>query len=146
MLANQELVSLIKGLGVGIGEQFDISGLRYHKIVFMTDADVDGSHISTLLLTFFFRYMPEVIKGGHVYLAKPPLFGLHKGTGSGRKTTYVYDENALERILSEKIKEPVQHLKCYQLFLQLLHFRLQLYGLLFSGGLVFLPSGRFRPV
>lgn len=105
MLANQELVSLIKGLGVGIGEQFDISGLRYHKIVFMTDADVDGSHISTLLLTFFFRYMPEVVAGGHVYLAKPPLFGLIKGTGASRKIDYIYDEVELERVLAEKIAE-----------------------------------------
>lgn len=105
MLANAELVSLIKGLGVGIGEQFDISGLRYHKIVFMTDADVDGSHISTLLLTFFFRYMPEVIKAGHVYLAKPPLFGLIKGTGSNRKIDYIYDEDELEKTLSRKIEE-----------------------------------------
>lgn len=105
MLANAELVSLIKGLGVGIGEQFDIEGLRYHKIVFMTDADVDGSHISTLLLTFFFRYMPEVIMGGYVYLAKPPLFGLIKGTGVGRKIDYVYDERALDEILTQKIEE-----------------------------------------
>lgn len=105
MLANQELVSLIKGLGVGIGEQFDIEGLRYHKIVFMTDADVDGSHISTLLLTFFFRYMPEVVKGGYVYLAKPPLFGLIKGTGVNRKIDYIYDEEALEKTLAEKIAE-----------------------------------------
>ncbi len=105
MLANQELVSLIKGLGVGIGDQFDISGLRYHKVIFMTDADVDGLHIATLLMTFFFRYMPEVIKAGHVYLAKPPLFGLTKGTGSNRKIDYVYDEVALEKKLSEKIEE-----------------------------------------
>lgn len=105
MLANQELVSLIKGLGVGIGDQFDISGLRYHKIVFMTDADVDGSHISVLLLTFFFRYMPEVIAGGHVYLAKPPLFGLIKGTGASRKIDYIYDEMELEKVLDEKIAE-----------------------------------------
>lgn len=105
MLANAELVSLIKGLGVGIGEQFDISGLRYHKIVFMTDADVDGSHISTLLLTFFFRYMPDIIKAGHVYLAKPPLFGLIKGTGNGRKIDYIYDEDALEKTLTDKIAE-----------------------------------------
>ena len=105
MLANQELVSLIKGLGVGIGEQFDINGLRYDKIVFMTDADVDGSHISTLLLTFFFRYMPDVIKEGHVYLAKPPLFGLIKGTGNTRKIDYIYDEDALEQTLTSKIEE-----------------------------------------
>lgn len=105
MLANQELVSLIKGLGVGIGDQFDIEGLRYHKIIFMTDADVDGLHIATLLMTFFFRYMPEVIKAGHVYLAKPPLFGLTKGTGANRKIDYVYDEVALEKKLTEKIEE-----------------------------------------
>ena len=105
MLANQELVSLIKGLGVGIGEQFDLGGLRYDKIIFMTDADVDGLHIATLLMTFFFRYMPDVITAGHVYLAKPPLFGLSKGTGSNRKIDYVYDEVALEKKLTEKIAE-----------------------------------------
>ena len=105
MLANQELVSLIKGLGVGIGDQFDINGLRYNKIIFMTDADVDGLHIATLLMTFFFRYMPEVIKAGHVYLAKPPLFGLTKGTGNNRKIDYLYDEVALEKKLAEKIAE-----------------------------------------
>ena len=105
MLANQELVSLIKGTGVGIGEQFDINGLRYDKIIFMTDADVDGLHIATLLMTFFFRYMPDVIKEGHVYLAKPPLFGLIKGTGNQRKIDYMYDENALEAKLTEKINE-----------------------------------------
>jgi len=105
MFANAELVSLIKALGVGIGEQFDLGGLRYYKIVFMTDADVDGAHISTLLLTFFFRYMPEVIAGGHVYLAKPPLFGLVKGTGGARKIDYVYDEAELEKILEKKIEE-----------------------------------------
>ncbi len=105
MLANQELVSLIKGLGVGIGEQFDINGLRYDKIVFMTDADVDGLHIATLLMTFFFRYMPQVIEEGHVYLAKPPLFGLIKGTGNTRKIDYLYDEVALEAKLTEMIEE-----------------------------------------
>ena len=105
MLANQELVSLIKGLGVGIGDQFNIDGLRYDKIIFMTDADVDGLHIATLLMTFFFRYMPEVIEKGHVYLAKPPLFGLIKGTGNTRKIDYLYDEIALEQKLTEKIAE-----------------------------------------
>lgn len=105
MFANAEIVSLIKALGVGIGDTFDINGLRYYKIVFMTDADVDGAHISTLLLTFFFRYMPEVIKAGHVYLAKPPLFGLIKGTGSSRKIEYIYNEDALEQTLAKRIEE-----------------------------------------
>ncbi len=105
MLANQELVSLIKGLGVGIGDQFNLDGLRYDKIIFMTDADVDGLHIATLLMTFFFRYMPDVIEAGHVYLAKPPLFGLIKGTGNTRKIDYLYDEVALEKKLTEKIEE-----------------------------------------
>ena len=105
MFANAEIVSLIKAMGVGIGDQFDISGIRYDKIIFMTDADVDGAHISTLLMTFFFRYMSEVIEAGHVYLAKPPLFGLSRGTGSNRKIDYVYDEVALEQKLNEKINE-----------------------------------------
>ena len=105
MLANAEIVSLIKSMGTNIGDAFDINGLRYYKIVFMTDADVDGAHISTLLLTFFFRYMPEVIKAGHVYLAKPPLFGLIKGTGSGRKIEYIYNEEALEQTLAKRIEE-----------------------------------------
>ena len=105
MFANAEIVSLIKAMGVGIGDQFDISGIRYDKIIFMTDADVDGAHISTLLMTFFFRYMSEVIEAGHVYLAKPPLFGLSRGTGSSRKIDYVYDEVALEQKLNEKINE-----------------------------------------
>ena len=105
MFANAEIVSLIKAMGVGIGDQFDISGIRYDKIIFMTDADVDGAHISTLLMTFFFRYMSEVIEAGHVYLAKPPLFGLSRGTGSNRKIDYVYDEVALDQKLNEKINE-----------------------------------------
>jgi DNA gyrase subunit B len=71
----------------------------------MTDADVDGAHISTLLLTFFFRYMPQIVENGHVYLAKPPLFGLIKGTGSARKVDYLYDEDALEEALTQKIEE-----------------------------------------
>lgn len=105
MFANAELVSLIKAMGVGIGDQFDIEGLRYYKVIFMTDADVDGAHISTLLLTFFFRYMPEVIKEGHVYMAKPPLFGLINGTGRTRKIEYIFDENDLEKRLDERIAE-----------------------------------------
>lgn len=103
MLNNNEIVSLIKAMGVGIGEQFDINGLRYERIVIMTDADVDGSHIATLLLTFFFRYMPEVIAGGHVYLAKPPLFELVK-QGSGKNNVFIYDEEELEVVLNTTIE------------------------------------------
>jgi len=101
MLANNEIVSLIKALGVGIGDSFSLEGLRYHRVIIMTDADVDGSHISTLLLTFFFRYMREVVDGGHIYLAKPPLFELVK---PGRKSSvFIYDEAELEVILDETI-------------------------------------------
>jgi DNA gyrase subunit B len=101
MLANNEIVSLIKALGVGIEESFDVAGLRYHRIIIMTDADVDGSHISTLLMTFFFRYMKAVVDGGHVYLAKPPLFELVK---PGRKSSiFIYDEDELERVLDKTI-------------------------------------------
>ncbi len=97
MLANNEILSLIKAMGVGIEDSFDINGLRYARIIIMTDADVDGSHISTLLMTFFFRYMKEVVDGGHVYLAKPPLFELVR---SGRKSSvFIYDETELEKVL-----------------------------------------------
>jgi DNA gyrase subunit B len=101
MLANNEILSLIKALGVGIEESFDEKGLRYDRIIIMTDADVDGSHIATLLLTFFFRFMAPIIAGGHLYLAKPPLFELVK---SGRKSSiFIYDEDELERVLDEAI-------------------------------------------
>jgi DNA gyrase subunit B len=103
MLGNNEIVNLIKALGVGISDQFDINGLRYHRIVIMTDADVDGSHISTLLLTFLFRYMPEVIDGGYVYLAKPPLYLMKQGT----KKHYAYNEDEKESIIDQLIAERV---------------------------------------
>jgi DNA gyrase subunit B len=103
MLANNEILSLIKALGVGIEDSFDVSGLRYDRIIIMTDADVDGSHISTLLLTFFFRFMQPVIDGGHLYLAKPPLFELVK---QGRKSSvFIYDEEELEKVLAETIEK-----------------------------------------
>jgi DNA gyrase subunit B len=103
MLANNEILSLIKALGVGIEESFDLSGLRYDRIIIMTDADVDGSHISTLLLTFFFRFMRPVIDAGHLYLAKPPLFELVR---TGRKNSvYIYDEDDLEIEIDKAIVE-----------------------------------------
>ena len=101
MLANNEILSLIKAMGVGIEDSFDISGLRYHRIIIMTDADVDGSHISTLLMTFFFRYMKEVVDGGYIYLAKPPLFELVKP--SRKSSVFIYDESELEIVLDATI-------------------------------------------
>ena len=101
MFANKEIVAMIQAFGVSIGETFDIQGLRYHKIIIMTDADVDGSHISTLLLTFLFRYMREVIEGGYVYLARPPLYSINRG----QKKQYVYDESSLNSLLQEVIAQ-----------------------------------------
>jgi DNA gyrase subunit B len=101
MLANNEIVSLIKALGVGIDEQFDISGLRYHRIIIMTDADVDGSHISTLLLTFFFRYMQPVVENGHLFLAKPPLFLLKTQS----KKFYAYSDQERDQIVDRMIED-----------------------------------------
>ncbi len=102
MLGNNEIVTLIKALGVGIEEQFSMDGLRYHRIIIMTDADVDGSHISTLLLTFFFRFMKPIIDGGYLYLAKPPLFELVK---PGRKSSvFIYDEPELENVIAERVE------------------------------------------
>jgi DNA gyrase subunit B len=101
MLANNEIVSLIKALGVGIEDSFDLSGLRYDRVIIMTDADVDGSHISTLLMTFFFRFMRQVVDGGHLYLAKPPLFELVR---SGKKDNiFIYDEADLDVVIDAEI-------------------------------------------
>ena len=95
--ANAEIKAMITAFGTGIHEDFDISKLRYDKIILMTDADVDGAHISTLLLTFLYRFMPNLIKEGHVYLAKPPLYKLEKN----KKVWYAYSDEELESILAE---------------------------------------------
>ena len=91
--ANAEIKAMITAFGTGIHEDFDISKLRYHKIIIMTDADVDGAHISTLLLTFLYRFMPELIKQGYVYLAQPPLYKLEKN----KKTWYAYSDEEIGR-------------------------------------------------
>ena len=95
--ANAEIKAMITAFGTGIHEDFDISKLRYNKIIIMTDADVDGAHISTLLLTFIYRFMPELIKQGHVFLAKPPLYKLEKN----KKVWYAYSDEELDAILQE---------------------------------------------
>lgn len=94
---NAEIKAMITAFGTGIHDDFDISKLRYHKIIIMTDADVDGAHIATLLLTFLYRFMPELIKQGYVYLAQPPLYKIEKN----KKIWYAYDDNELNRILED---------------------------------------------
>lgn len=101
MLANNEIKNIIIALGTGIAEQFEITKLRYHRVIIMTDADVDGAHIRTLLLTFFFRHMPEVITEGYLYIAQPPLYGLPVG----RKKIYAFDEAERDAIIDRLIAE-----------------------------------------
>ncbi len=105
MLGNKEICSLITCIGAGFGQDdFDIAKLRYHKIIIMTDADVDGAHIRTLLLTFFFRHMPELIRRGHLYIAQPPLYQIRKG----RKARYVNTENEFQDFIFELALDSVR--------------------------------------
>jgi DNA gyrase subunit B len=97
VISSNEIVTIITALGTGIGEEFNLAKARYHKIIIMTDSDVDGSHITTLILTFFFRYMKPLIEAGYVYVAQPPLFLIKKGNSK----TYVRDEREKDRVLAE---------------------------------------------
>ncbi len=107
---NAEIKSMITAFGTGIHDDFDISKLRYDKIIIMTDADVDGAHIATLMLTFLYRFMPELIKQGHVYLAKPPLYKLEKN----KKVWYAYSDEELDSILSEVGRDSSNKIQRYK--------------------------------
>ncbi len=107
---NNEIRAMITAFGTGINEDFDISKLRYNKIILMTDADVDGAHISTLLLTFIYRFMPELIKQGHVFLAKPPLYKLEKN----KKVWYAYSDEELDSILNEVGRDQTNKIQRYK--------------------------------
>jgi DNA gyrase subunit B len=102
VITNEKLQPIIASIGGGCGNEFNIAKIRYHKIIIMADADVDGSHIRTLLLTFFYRYMTELIERGHVYLAMPPLYKI----SYEKKTFYAYDDSEKDRILGESGKDP----------------------------------------
>ena len=97
ILTNAEIKAMITAFGTGIHDDFDITKLRYHKIIIMTDADVDGAHIATLLLTFLYRFMPQLIEDGYVYLAQPPLYKIEKN----KKVWYAYSDIELNEILTE---------------------------------------------
>jgi DNA gyrase subunit B len=110
ILSNNEVRAIITALGTGIGEDFDLSKARYHKIVIMTDADVDGAHIRTLLLTFFYRYMRKIIEAGFIYIAQPPLYKIQQG----KKIEYAYNDKELDRILAEISPTPKPGIQRYK--------------------------------
>ncbi|OIK05686.1 DNA topoisomerase (ATP-hydrolyzing) subunit B [Bacillus sp. MUM 13] len=110
ILSNNEIRTIITALGTGIGEEFDITKARYHKVVIMTDADVDGAHIRTLMLTFFYRYMRKIIEHGYIYIAQPPLYKVSQG----KKVLYAYNDRQLEEIMASLPSQPKPGLQRYK--------------------------------
>ncbi|HEY4551555.1 MAG TPA: DNA topoisomerase (ATP-hydrolyzing) subunit B [Bacillaceae bacterium] len=110
ILSNSEVRTIITALGTGIGEDFDISKARYHKVVIMTDADVDGAHIRTLLLTLFYRYMRPLLEAGYIYIAQPPLYKISQG----KKISYAYSDKELESVLAEMPQQPKPGIQRYK--------------------------------
>jgi DNA gyrase subunit B len=110
ILSNNEVRAIITAIGTGIGEDFDISKARYHKIVIMTDADVDGAHIRTLLLTFLYRYMRQILEAGYIYIAQPPLYKIQQG----KRIEYAYNDKQLEQILAQLSQQPKPGIQRYK--------------------------------
>ena len=110
ILGNAEIKAMITAFGCGVGSECDCARLRYHRIVCMTDADVDGSHIRILMLTFFYRYMKPLIENGYVYIAMPPLYKVTKG----KKEYYVYNDEELERLMQEIGRDPKPEIQRYK--------------------------------
>jgi DNA gyrase subunit B len=110
ILSNNEIRAIITALGTGIGEDFDITKARYHKVVIMTDADVDGAHIRTLLLTFFYRYMRQILEQGYIYIAQPPLYKIQQG----KRIEYAYNDAQLEKALANMTQQPKPGIQRYK--------------------------------